>query len=1145
MTPDTPQPQTPAPNDKDHHAVRQMRKRRRRKAGFWSLLSMTVLAGVPALWILSYLGTPIVVPDWLRGQITQRINAQTGPVQVELGRMVVIIEKGWKPRLALRNVVLRGADGVPLARLSELGGTMALRPLLRGEVQPGTIRLSGLQLNLRRERAGGMGVLMRDTAPAKPFATEGAGQNAALGIHTLIAQIDDALQRPALSALTSITADNLTLRYEDARAGRAWNVDGGQATLTRAGDDLRMRGDFFLLGDRSYATSLELSYASQIGLASAEIGVNFEDAPADELALQSPALAWLGALDAPISGALRVGVDNAGALGPLNATLHIGKGVLQPNDATKPIAFDSARSYFTYDPKAQTLHFESLSVDSKWVTASAEGTAFLVGLEDGWPRELQAQMRIRDIIADPADLYPEPIQIDAAMMDLRLELDPFRLSIGQFSLSDQGRNLVFNGELRGKDTGWDLALDGRMDGISRDRLMQLWPELAIPKTRKWVAENVQAGELSNVQLAVRSHPKHRADLFLGFDFDQMTTKFMRQMPLITGASGHASLFDNRFVIRAETGQITPPEGGVIEVGGTSFVVPDVTVHNAPAQAFVNIASNITATLSLLDEKPFEFLKKQGRPVTLAEGRTVLEGVLDFPLKKNLKTKDVRFAFTGALNDVRSTVLVPGRVLSSQALRLNVDNDTLSVGGDGHLGDVPFTGSWRAPLGVGAGPSQVNGTVALGQGFVDEFGIGLPEGSLSGTAKGEIDITLPKGGTGDFTLTSDLAGLGMALPQLDWRLAQGTRGKLEVRGQLGTPPQITRLALDAPGLTASGAVSLRTGGQLDRATFGRVQVGGWLDAPVTLIGRGAGQTPAVEVRGGTVDMRQTTLSGGRQTGQGAGRKQGGPIDLALNQLTISDGLALTDFRAQLDTSRGTDGNFSGRVNGGAPVTGRIVPQNGRSAFRIQSKAAGQVLGSAGLLKGARGGQMDLILTPSAAAGTYEGQLEASDVWLTDAPALAALLSSLSVVGLLEQMSGKGILFNQIDARFRLGPDRATLYSGSAVGASMGITMDGYYFLKEGRMDMQGVVSPIYMLNQVGGILTRQGEGLLGFNYTLKGSASKPKVSVNPLSLLTPGMFREIFRRPPPGQVSRNGGTVDTQSQPSTNTNTRSREFDNGR
>jgi hypothetical protein len=66
----------------------------------------------------------------------------------------------------------------------------------------------------------------------------------------------------------------------------------------------------------------------------------------------------------------------------------------------------------------------------------------------------------------------------------------------------------------------------------------------------------------------------------------------------------------------------------------------------------------------------------------------------------------------------------------------------------------------------------------------------------------------------------------------------------------------------------------------------------------------------------------------------------------------------------------------------------------------------------------------------------------------------------------------------------------------------------------QMDMQGVVSPFFAINGIGSIFTRRGEGLIGFNYTLRGPAAKPDVSVNPLSLFTPGMFREIFRRPPP-------------------------------
>ena len=80
--------------------------------------------------------------------------------------------------------------------------------------------------------------------------------------------------------------------------------------------------------------------------------------------------------------------------------------------------------------------------------------------------------------------------------------------------------------------------------------------------------------------------------------------------------------------------------------------------------------------------------------------------------------------------------------------------------------------------------------------------------------------------------------------------------------------------------------------------------------------------------------------------------------------------------------------------------------------------------------------------------------------------------------------------------------------------MGLSMDGHYDLGDDRLAMQGVISPIYLINGIGAVLTRKGEGLIGFNYELSGSAANPRVQVNPLSALAPGMLREVMRAPPP-------------------------------
>jgi hypothetical protein len=362
---------------------------------------------------------------------------------------------------------------------------------------------------------------------------------------------------------------------------------------------------------------------------------------------------------------------------------------------------------------------------------------------------------------------------------------------------------------------------------------------------------------------------------------------------------------------------------------------------------------------------------------------------------------------------------------------------------------------------------------------------------------------------------------MRFAPLGWSKSANQAGSLKLTASLGNAVTVDSLRLDAPGLKASGKITTTAAGGLDRATFSRVQVGNWLDAPVTLVGRGKNQAPAIEVTSGTLDLRRAEFGAG---GSGSGGDAGGPMRIRLDKLQITDTLALRNMRGDFTTKSGLDGAFTGALNGATQVSGRVIPQNGRSAVRITSKDAGGIFASAGLLKQARGGTLALTLLPVGKDGAFDGKLNVKNTRVKDAPAIAALLNALSIVGLLEQMGGSGIHFNEVEAAFRLTPSTMTLTQASAVGPSMGISMDGVYAVDNGTLNMQGVISPIYLLNGIGSILTRKGEGLIGFNYSLTGDATNPKVRVNPLSALTPGMFRDIFRAPAPKLPAASGGAT---------------------
>jgi hypothetical protein len=471
--------------------------------------------------------------------------------------------------------------------------------------------------------------------------------------------------------------------------------------------------------------------------------------------------------------------------------------------------------------------------------------------------------------------------------------------------------------------------------------------------------------------------------------------------------------------------------------------------------------------------------------------------------------DLRYVVDATVTGVRSDVLVPGWTLAADTLEVAATQDGIAVAGLATLGTARLDGAWRQALGPEAdGRSTVVAQVGITPEVLADFGIVLPEGSVRGEGTGEMTVTLAPGEPLGFVFRSDLEGLRLAVPEIGWSKAPDRAGELLVEGSFGTPVQVNRLSLSAPGLSAEGDLRLTEAGAFDRLRLTELSVGDWLDAPVTLTAREGSDTPAVAVDGGSLDLAKAVF-GGEEGGEG------GPIMVELDRLQITEGIALTGFVGDFSTVAGLEGAFSGFVNDGPAVTGRVAPQAGRVAARIQGDDAGAVLRAANLFTKAEGGALDLLLSPEGEA-SYAGEAWITGLRVREAPVLASLLNAASVVGLLQQLGGQGIVFDQVSADFRIDPTQVIVARSSAVGAGLGLSADGVFDIEAYWMDFRGVVSPFYLLNGIGSILARPGEGLFGFNYTLTGDPDAPMVGVNPLSVLTPGMFREIFRMPPPSQ-----------------------------
>ncbi|MEM6586967.1 MAG: DUF3971 domain-containing protein [Pseudomonadota bacterium] len=1085
------------------------RKSRLKRAALWLTAVPVVLCIVAAIGLMALVGTRIALPEWARAQISEKINADIDGMSLAFGDLSILVEDDWMPQLAMQNVVISDEGGTPLVQLSDVQTTTGLGGIWEGELRPSTIRLAGVQLLVRRDANGKINFELGGSG--------GDGRSA--GLDGFIDWMDRFATRDRYALLSRVSAENLTIRYEDARAGQAWNVDGGQIEFTRDGNSLVMDADLTLLGNRGFATGLGMTLRSDIGSGATDMTFTFEDMPAQDIAGQSPALSWLTALDAPISGGLSAQLDENGELGPLAASLDIAAGTISPNETARPIAFDHAGAQLTYDPATSIMNFERLEVASQWITTQIEGQTRLQGMEDGWPDALTSQFKALVFEANPFSIYDTPVALDDARLDMRLTLDPFRVELGELAITDQGRQIHAKADIAAGENGWAVAASALIPDIAPDRLLELWPETLEPKTRNWITGNVREVELKDIKFAMNMAPGGKPDIYLGFDFDNLTSQFIKNVPVIEQGRGTGVIQGKQFAIAAHAGVVVPPDGGPIDISGSTFEIKDIMTRGGEGEVQLRTDSSVTAALSLLNSGPFGFIDKAGQSVTVADGRAQLSGQLNFPVIDRLTFDGVDFTMTGEVTDVTSDQLVPGRVLKSAKLTVDATPDRLRLGGPGQVGDVPFDGLYTMPLAKGSnGRASVEGWIELSERFMNEFKIGLPPGSVGGTGRGDITLDLERDTPATFSMTSDLAGLSLAIIPLNWSVSEAQTGELAVSGSLGQPPAIDSLSLNAGGLRATGSVTLEPDGQLQQANFSRVQLGNWIDAPVDLVGLGPGKAPLIRVPAGTVDLRQTSLTKKQgRTGQG-----GGPVSLRLDRLQIADAISLTDFNAELSTARGVSGNFTGKVNGRTAIAGRIVPQAGGSAFQITSEDAGGVLASANLLKQARDGQLELVLVPGEGDGVYEGQIKATRLRVKDMPTMAALLNAISLIGILDQLNGDGIHFSDVNGRFQLAPDRVTIYEVAAVGASMGISMEGYYYNDRKWLDLDGVISPVYALN-LGGWFGRPGEGLIGFGYDVEGVASNPKVEVDPLSILTPGMFRDLFRGPPPakpGEASRN-------------------------
>jgi hypothetical protein len=215
-----------------------------------------------------------------------------------------------------------------------------------------------------------------------------------------------------------------------------------------------------------------------------------------------------------------------------------------------------------------------------------------------------------------------------------------------------------------------------------------------------------------------------------------------------------------------------------------------------------------------------------------------------------------------------------------------------------------------------------------------------------------------------------------------------------------------------------------------------------------------------------------------------------------------------------------------LEGGKPFAAVLRPEPGQPRrLRAESLDAGQLFKLVGFYPNAVGGLMTLdVNLDGQGAVERQGTLWARDFVVLGDPIISEVLQSAD--GPQPGAARRTVMREQLEFEimrvpFSVGHGQFVMHDAAIRGLLVSAHIRGKVDFRQQTLNVGGTYVPMSGLMRVpaeipllGQLLTGpRGEGLFGITFAIQGSMARPDVIVNPLSLITPGIFREIFQMGP--------------------------------
>lgn len=1101
----------------------------------------------------------------------QALKTELPGVVIDVEDAIVRLSERGKIEFRLKNIQVHETDGDILALAPLAAVRLSPHALMSGRIAPSRIELIEPRLLLTRDADGQLSVSFGRVARSEESAVGPGGQasststaepaeNAAstpatpfrrLDLARTIAEASARARRraDAASFLAAVGFRDAAVIYDAAGRRSVWRVPefdirlkheqrrsviSGTGRVTAAADEWTFA---FRTEDTPKSKTVRLD-ASVQGLIPRALAHN------------APHLAMLGGIDVPLSGegSIELSADGEVLRGHFGLELEPGQLYLPWLDHI-PHTIGSGRLDVRYAGDQQRFDLGPSTLSWGKSNAVVGGTITHAWATDGQSAGWQFDLRTLSGVIAAEDLDVRPLNIDRWTATGRFGPEPGRLTLDDLRLQAGEAKISMTGQVDSTADRIEGRLAGQIGPMSVAAMKALWPSLLARRTRAWVGPNLTAGVIKGGSFAMATSRDVRANmhqapdpsarrLSLTLEAADVEIATMGGLPPVQAPRALLRVEGNEAEVTIPEASIAGSRGDRIALKSGRLIATSIDSEQPLAEISIRAQAPLAAALDFLSREPISLARETGLNLQGIEGKAEGQVRVTLPLGSSVSAADMKLEGKLRITDGRAKDVFAAHDIHGATVLVDATEKSIDVRGDMLLAGVNMKVGWQRLIGVpDAQQPPIKLSARLDDSDRTQLGLDLNH-MVHGEVPVEVSVQRAGRAEPEIHLVADLTGAELTLGDISWRkpagrpatlqfdAAKGRQHKTELQnfkligeniaidGWVGLGPDNHAKEYHFPGFSLNVVTNLDVKGVLRPARVwevkaqGKTYDGNDLFRTLITLGQLADRTQAKDRPGLDLTAEIDTVLGASDTAIRG---------VKLKMQKRAEQLTMLDLRGTLD--------------GGRPLSARLRQEPGKARiFVAETPDAGQALKLVGFYSNMVDGVAELEVNldgkgPAERTGTLAirnfrvlGDPIVSEVLQTadgGRPAIDANRAQARRV-VREQFE-----FDRLRAPFSTGNGQLVLENAHVTGPLVGATMRGKIDYKSQRVQLGGTYVPLSELNRslapiplLGAILTGpRGEGVLGITFAIEGPMAEPQVMVNPLSLVMPGIFREIFQMTP--------------------------------